>query len=130
MKAKAIIVLSVLLMLSLSGCSDNKSDVDKTGTKETVPLSKISINTETANNILSSYSNLRIADDFVFGMSNDITQVYEYTMGVPSDIDMEEYYNEFKSMFEYLFPGHVLNNEFCFILETTQALSLITITEK
>ena len=51
MKAKAIIVLSVLLMLSLSGCSDNKGNADKTATKETVPLSKISINTETANNI-------------------------------------------------------------------------------
>ncbi len=124
MKAKAIIVLSVLLMLSLSGCSDNKSDVDKTGTKETVPLSKISINTETANNILSSYSNLRIADDFVFGMSNDITQVYEYTMGVPSDIDMEEYYNEFKSMFEYLFPGHVLNNEFLFYIGDNSSFEL------
>lgn len=112
MKAKVISVVSILLIMCFSGCSNSENAIDKTSDIQMITLSELSVNAESANDTLALYSNLKISENIYIDTPKNITQVYEYTSTVPLNVDMKKYYDDFKVMFEYLFPNHKLDENY------------------
>ena len=116
MKTKVISLISVFLLTCLSGCTNNTSVSDKHTGNETVSLSALSINIENITDKVNSLPNMQISDKIEIHIPYDVSHVYEYKTETQLDANMENYYNDFIKMFEYLFPEHEINNDFLFYI--------------
>lgn len=112
MKIHRTSLIIVLTLMLLSGCSTgNKKNYD-TNNIPTVVLSELSVSYEDAKNAFVLCNNIEKSDNLSIDVPVNIPEVYEYTSSVPSNIDMNKYYDEFLGMFEYLFPNKKINDEF------------------
>ncbi len=108
MKLKTMCVVSILLMICFSGCSNKNESISKTNDMQTNSISDLSVNIDKVNETFDSFPNLKTSDNIRINTPNNLTEVFKYTTKTPINVNMKNYYNEFIAMFEYLFPNHKL----------------------
>ena len=119
---KKWLLSSVVLILFLIGCGkkdslleDNffKDDyLEEVGDIQKVDLTNLSLDTEDVEDILGDYSNLTISEKLEIKLPKSISTVDTYYLIASQvDRDVENYYDEFLIMFDYLFPGKMMNTE-------------------
>lgn len=77
-----------------------------------IQVSDISIDNQTAKEILNNQSNFSSSDDFVIKIPKNIDHLSDFNIGYKPRQENKEFYDDFLVMFSYLFPNHQLKDEY------------------
>lgn len=114
---KKLIILISIITVVFTVCSCNKPESETySGQSEIIeatPIEILSLSSNEIKDIINSYSNFTASDNLYVSVPEK-APVMDYTARASMEQDFENYYEEFKGMFDYLFPSHTLNENYLF----------------
>ncbi|MDR0918823.1 MAG: hypothetical protein LBM93_06175 [Oscillospiraceae bacterium] len=126
MKHKIFTAICIILIVSLVGCGknsdDNQSSDNTSGIYDSsaistsdnlIPIDILSLDKAAVIDIINSQSNFKTGENIDIQIPEK-TPVLEFISRNSTTQNFENYYKEYKSMFEYLFPNHTLNENYLF----------------
>ena len=119
MKNHSVIYMIIILCCSVSfaACSDPSNNISKDNagiqaSDDTVVHICSSSKTEIINYV-NKYDNFNATDNLYVGLPTE-SRLYEYVTKASTEFDFEEYYDQFMSIYNYLFPDHKINQDYLF----------------
>lgn len=108
MKKIIYIMLFCAISVAFVGCNKFVSKEEN----HKIQVSDISIDNQTAKEILNNQSNFSSSDDFVIEIPKNIDHLSDFVIGYKPRQENKEFYDDFLVMFSYLFPNHQLKDEY------------------
>lgn len=93
--------------------SDDSQNSNNSHTSDNSVISICSLSNDEITKIIAGFDNLKATDTMFVDIPKE-SHLYEYISKASTDCNFADYYNEFLSVFEFLFPGHELNQEYLF----------------
>lgn len=116
MKLRMVYILFLAIAICPTGCAHKGDNAKKEDAEEIemTSLNHISVSSEEVREVIKLYSDFKVSDDLCIDIPSDMTEVSEYKADYSMDVDMKDYDREFMEMYEYLFPGHPLDDNYLF----------------
>lgn len=115
MTRKTIIylILTAIIVGCFTGCGAGKNQGKKSGEKvDMISASNLQDSSDNVTDIVNSCSNLQASGELSVKLPSKQTQVYQYTADYNFTGDMNDYDKEFHEIFQYVFPGHSMNENY------------------
>lgn len=117
---KSIILVILVFLFTLCGCSDNGAEKSTTknqdnsyDTQNDISVKIYSEKGQNISEIINKYENMKASDMIFIDIPNE-SYLYEYISKSSTDYNFTDYYNQFVSTYNYLFPDHSINNDYLF----------------
>lgn len=109
MKKTISFLLILTNVLLLTACSDKNEPIDS---GETTVKTAVIINKEEAIEVINRNPNMTADDSFEVGITPNIDKISSFVLHYAPRQSNKDFYDDFLSMYEYLFPDHELNNDY------------------